>query len=169
MGCARSPSSGGCSNDDSASTFNEPDAGLEDTSCQGSLDNCPCGTIADYCASSGCIATLAEADDASTWGSVPNCTTEKSTNVCSNAVELVEHGIDTGATHYYDKTSGALIGAASVINLKWSCWGTIPTGCGDTWTLAPAFGTFDAGVCYPLDAEPPDAGDVGDASDGADD
>lgn len=147
----------GCSNDDS-STFDLPDSGAADAGpCKidpttGSIGDCTCGTLADYCAG-GCLSTLAEANDASAWGSAPNCVTEKSTNICSNAIEFVQHGVDTGSTLYYDGTSGALLAAVDVNNLKEKCWGTIPGGnCDDAWTLAPAFGTFDydAGVCHPL-------------------
>jgi hypothetical protein len=152
----------GCSSGSPASTLGEPDAAADTSSCKldpfsGSVGDCTCAALADFCANGSCPATLAYADDAGTWASAgpqPNCYISQSTNACSGQIEVIRGGgVDTSDTYIYDQATGALTFAARVINLRESCGGRFPTGkCDDVWTLAPIFGTFDGGMCYGVNA-----------------
>jgi hypothetical protein len=178
-----------CSADDAAQ---DPDASTLDATLDGTVPGC--ASIDDFCASrlpgSICPTTLDLADDAGTWSGTGNCTIYQSTNMCggndvSEAGTLLDAGdvlldiagVDTGLLLFYDSTSRQLVGAQYVSNqIQEQCWGTVPPnfcelvtdggGCCN-WYTGTLFGTFDAGVCYPLSGGNSDAGDAGDAPDSA--
>jgi hypothetical protein len=174
----------GCSRDSTYSTFSPLDPGVPVTAdCVPSPTTgaCPCKPLADFVSPyAASVSTLADIDDASAWGKVPDCAFLQSTNACLKQIEVLPYGFANPPEIpylFYDQTTGALTGVKQPnSDYTFTCYGTDPADMPDTpggdcdgiWNLEPRFGV-PHGVCYvaDVDADTPDV-DAGIADAGSD-